>query len=198
MLRMAMQNNFTIDDIKKIRELTGVGLTDAKKALEESGSFEAALKAMRAKGLSKAAGREEKITQAGVIRSYVHDGRIGVLVEVSCETDFAAKNENFLNFVKDLCLQVAACKPTYLRLEDMNNDRHSEMNNHAESDLDAKELAEQHCLLSQNFIKDPKLTIQDLLQTQIAKLGENIIIVRFVRFELGYPKAELVIDKGRK
>ncbi len=167
-----MNNNFTIDDIKKIRELTGVGLTDAKKALQENSSFEKALQAMRKKGLAKVAQRSEKVARSGIIHSYIHDGRIGVLIEVNCETDFVAKNEDFLNFVRDLALQIAATNPFCLK----------------EGNPESKEARNQQAeqsLLGQSFIKNPELTVNDLLQSQIAKLGENIVIARFVRFELG-------------
>lgn len=163
-----MPGNFTIEDIRKIRQLTGAGLTDIKKSLQETGDFDEALKAMQVKGLSKAAQREERSTQAGIIQSYIHDQRIGVLVEVQCETDFVARSEEFISFVKDLALQVAASNPTSLKAEE--SDKMSQPDSY---------------LLSQEFIKDPKITINDLLQAQIAKLGENIVIARFVRFELG-------------
>ena len=167
-----MNNDFTIDDIKKIRELTGVGLTDVKKALQENSSFEEALQAMRKKGLAKVAQRSEKVARSGIIHSYIHDGRIGVLIEVNCETDFVAKNEDFLNFVRDLTLQIAATNP--LCLKEGNSESKETRNQQAEQSL-----------LGQSFIKNPESTVNDLLQSQIAKLGENIVIARFVRFELG-------------
>ncbi len=176
-----MNNDFTIEDIKKIRELTGVGLADAKKALQENPSFDAALKAMRAKGLAKGAQRSERVTRSGVIHSYIHDGRIGVLIEVNCETDFVAKNEDFLNFVNDLALQITATNPLYLALKDSELGKVSEQ-------------TDEEYLLNQRFFKNPEVSIHDLLQTLIAKLGENIVIARFVRFELGDLSTKLVLN----
>src|SRR5579864_2127088 len=110
----------SIDEIKRLRELTGVGMTDAKKALEASnGDFDIALKEMRKKGLTKAEKRGEREARAGLIGTYNHDGRIGVLVEVNCETDFVARNEIFTNLVKDLAMHIAASNPQYLSISDI-------------------------------------------------------------------------------
>ena len=147
----------SIDDIKRLRELTGVGITDAKQALiEAKGDFDRALKMMRKKGLTKAEKRSEREARAGVIGSYVHDGRIGVLVEVNCETDFVAKNQIFTDLVKDLCLQIAASEPENVVT-----------------------------LLEQPFIKSPEQTVSDLVKETAAKLGENIVVRRFSRLALG-------------
>ena len=147
----------SIDDIKQLRELTGVGITDAKQALiEAKGDFDRALKMMRKKGLTKAEKRSEREARAGVIGSYVHDGRIGVLVEVNCETDFVAKNQIFTDLVKDLCLQIAASEPENVVT-----------------------------LLEQPFIKSPEQTVSDLVKETAAKLGENIVVRRFSRLALG-------------
>lgn len=147
----------SIDDIKRLRELTGVGITDAKQALiEAKGDFDRALKMMRKKGLTKAEKRSEREARAGVIGSYVHDGRIGVLVEVNCETDFVAKNQIFTDLVKDLCLQIAASEPENVA-----------------------------ALLEQPFIKNPEQTVSDLVKETAAKLGENIVARRFSRLVLG-------------
>ena len=147
----------SIDEIKRLRSLTGVGITDAKKALQEAGGdFDKALSEMRKKGLTKAEKRGEREARAGLIGSYVHDGRIGVLVEVNCETDFVAKTDEFKDLVKDLCLHVAASDPK-----------------------DVKDL------LTQEFVKDPSITIDDYVKQHIAKLGENIVIRRFSRLALG-------------
>lgn len=146
-----------IKEIKRLRELTGVGITDAKKALEESkGDFEKALEAMRKKGLTKAEKRGEREARAGVIGTYNHDGRIGVLVEVNCETDFVARNEIFTNLVKDITMQIAASEP---------------------KDVDE--------LLDQPFVKNPDQSVGDLVKEHNAKLGENIVIRRFSRIALG-------------
>jgi translation elongation factor Ts len=148
--------DISIDDIRKLREMTGVGITDAKKALmEAAGDFDKALAAMREKGLTKAAKRSEREARSGLIGAYVHDGRIGVLVEVNCETDFVAKTDEFQQLVKDICLHVAA------------------------GGDDETELAEQP------FVKDPAITLGDYIKQHAAKLGENIVVRRFTRYVLG-------------
>ena len=147
----------SIDDVRRLRELTGVGITDAKAALVESkGDFDKALAAMRQKGLTKADKRFEREARAGLIGSYTHDGRIGVLVEVNCETDFVAKTDEFKELVKDLCLHIAASEPA-----------------------DVSEF------LGQPFVKDPAMTVGDYVKEHIAKLGENIVVRRFSRIALG-------------
>ena len=177
-----MGANFTVEDIKKLREMTGVGLTDAKQALERHGNFDAALESMKAKGLSKAAARSAKAATAGIVASYVHDRRIGVLIEVNCETEFVAKNEQFLDFVRDLSLQIAACDPVCIGPEDAPADGPGEPRD----------------LLGQAFVKDLKTTVGDLLRAKIAQLGENIVISRFARFELGNPEQRLVFGAGKE
>lgn len=146
-----------IAEVKRLKDLTGVGLTDAKKALEEAGGdFDKALAAMRAKGLTKAEKRSEREARAGLIGSYSHDGRIGVVVEVNCETDFVAKTDEFKALVKDLCLHIAASEPA-----------------------DTTEL------LKQPFVKDPAQTVGDYVKDHVARLGENIVVKRFSRLALG-------------
>jgi elongation factor Ts len=146
-----------INEIKRLRELTGVGITDAKQALvDANGDFDKALGEMRKKGLTKAEKRGEREARAGLIGSYVHDGRIGVLVEVNCETDFVAKTDEFKDLVKDLTLHIAASDP--------------------------QDVAE---LLEQEFVKDPSKTVGDLVKDANAKLGENIVVRRFSRLALG-------------
>lgn len=146
-----------IDDVKKLKELTGVGLTDAKKALEETnGDFDKALAAMRKKGLTKAAKRTEREARAGLIGTYNHDGRIGVNVEVNCETDFVARNDIFKDLVKDVAMHIAASEPA-----------------------DVKEL------LDQPFVKNPEQTVADYVKDHAARLGENVVVRRFNRIALG-------------
>ena len=146
-----------INEVKRLRKLTGVGITDAKAALVEAGGdFDKALAAMRKAGLTKADKRSEREARAGGIASYVHDGRIGVLVEVNCETDFVAKTDEFKELVKDLCLHIAASEP--------------------ETETE---------LLQQPFIKNPEITVADYVKEHIAKLGENIVVRRFARMALG-------------
>jgi len=146
-----------ISEIKRLRELTGVGITDAKKALVESGgNFDKAYAQMKEQGLAKAEARGDREAVAGLIGSYTHDGRIGVIAEVNCETDFVAKTDEFKELVKDLCLHIAASWP--------------------ENETE---------LLVQPFVKNPDQTVGDYVNEHIAKLGENIIVKRFARFELG-------------
>jgi elongation factor Ts len=146
-----------IAQVKRLKDLTGVGLTDAKKALEESGGdFDKALAAMREKGLTKAEKRGEREARAGLVGTYNHDGRIGVSVEVNCETDFVARNEIFTELVKDLSMHIAASEP---------------------ADIDE--------LLAQPFVKDPGQTVADLVKDHAARLGENIVVRRFSRLALG-------------
>lgn len=146
-----------IERIKRLKSLTGVGLTDAKKALEEAGGdFDKALAAMRKKGLTKAEKRGEREARAGVIGTYNHDGRIGVLVEVNCETDFVARNDLFAELVKDITMHIAASEPA--------------------------DVAE---LLEQPFVKNPDQTVADYVKDNAARLGENIVVRRFERLVLG-------------
>ncbi len=191
-----------LNEVKRLRELTGVGITDAKKALvEANGDFDVALKAMRKKGLTKAEKRGEREARAGVIGNYNHDNRIGVLVEINCETDFVARNELFTNLVKDISMHIAASAPEYVSSDDVkkaDKDKMlSEFKEKAKSDgkpadmLDKiatgmldKQLKER-CLLDQPFVKNPDITVGEYLKEHIAKLGENIVIRRFARMQLG-------------
>ena len=191
-----------IEDIKRLKNLTGVGLTDAKKALEENkGDFDKALEAMRKKGLTKAEKRGEREARAGVIGNYNHDGRIGVLVEINCETDFVARNEIFTDLVKDVAMHIAASAPEYVSIDDVPvEDRkkvEAEFTDNAKSegkpaDMVAKIVEGQvkkhfaeKCLLDQPFVKNPDQTVGDLVKEHNAKLGENIVVRRFSRMALG-------------
>lgn len=191
-----------IESIKRLKDLTGVGLTDAKKALEESdGDFDKALAAMRKKGLTKAEKRGEREARSGVIGTYNHDNRIGVLVEVNCETDFVARNEIFTNLVKDIAMHVAASDPQYLdeaavpttdknRLIKEFNEQAKQGNKPADVvdkivDGMLKKYLIEHCLLSQPFVKNPDQTVEDYVKEHAARLGENIVVRRFSRFALG-------------
>ncbi len=191
-----------IDTIKRLRELTGVGITDAKNALVESkGDFDKALEAMRKKGMTKAEKRGEREARSGVIGSYLHDGRIGVLVEVNCETDFVARNEKFTDLVKDLAMHIAASNPLFVSVEDVPADEYEKVKKEFTEKVTAegkpekmvpqivdgmlkKHFAEK-CLLDQPFIKNPDQTVGDLVKERIAILGENIIVRRFSRLALG-------------
>jgi len=194
--------DISIDTIKRLRELTGVGITDAKQALVEAkGDFDTALEAMRKKGMTKAEKRGEREARSGVIGSYVHDGRIGVLVEVNCETDFVARNENFTDLVKDICLHVAASAPQYVSVEDVPEDERTktaaefkekvvaEGKPADKADMIVEGMLKKHyaerCLLDQPFIKNPDQSVGDYVKEAIAKLGENIVVRRISRMQLG-------------
>lgn len=191
-----------IEQIKKLKELTGVGITDAKKALVDAGGdFDKAVEEMRKKGLAKAAKKSEREAKEGLVDSYLHGERIGVLVEVNCETDFVARTDDFKSFVHEVALHVAAANPTYLSSDEIPADEIAKekevyketLKNEGKPDniIDGivegkiKKYASEVCLLDQPFIKNPDQTVGELLQETIAKLGENMVIARFARFELG-------------
>lgn len=158
--------------IKELREQTGAGIMDSKRALEASGGDMAkAMQVLKEQGLARAAKKAERVARQGVVDAYIHaGGRIGALVEVNCETDFVARTDDFRRLVHDIAMQVAATNPKVVGNE---------------PDLDTSEIGEEDILLKQPFIKDPSLSIQDLVKNSIAKVGENVIIRRFARFELG-------------
>lgn len=193
----------TASDVKELRERTSAGMLDCKKALQEAeGDFEKAIEWLRAKGLSKAAKKAGRVAAEGLVTSYIHGaGRIGVLLEVNSETDFVARNEEFQTFVKDLAMHIAAAAPKYVSLEDIEE---SEREKEREVliakareegkkeemlgkivDGQLKKWASEICLLEQKFIKNPDLSIKDFLNEKISKIGENLVIRRFVRYELG-------------
>lgn len=192
----------SIDDIKKLKELTGVGLSDAKKALHESGGdFDKALAAMRKKGLTKAEKKGQREARAGLVDSYVHSGRIGVLVEVNCETDFVARTDDFKNLVHDIALQVSASSPEFITEQDVSAKLHDakmkEFSEKAQADGKPADMIEkiaggmvhkyfaEKILLEQPFVKNPDATVGDYVKSHIAKLGENIVIRQIRRIELG-------------
>lgn len=191
-----------ISEIKRLKDLTGVGLTDAKMALEESGGdFDKALAAMRKKGLTKAEKRGEREARAGLIGTYNHDGRIGVLVEVNCETDFVTRNDIFKDLVKDLAMHIAASNPQYVSINDVPNadidkvktelvDKAKSENKPSEMidkivDGQIKKYFSERCLLDQPFVKNPDQTVGEYVKEHNARLGENIIVRRFNRLALG-------------
>jgi elongation factor Ts len=192
----------SIDDIKKLKELTGVGLTDAKGALVEAdGNFDKALEAMRKKGLTRAEKKGDRETREGLVESYVHSGRIGVIVEVNCETDFVARLPEFKEFAHQMAMQIAAMAPKYSTLEDIPaEDYAAKKQEFLESDtLKSKpaEMAEkivegqlkkhfaEQVLSEQAFVLDDTMTVDARIKEQIAKSGENIRISQFKRIELG-------------
>ncbi len=199
--------------VKELRDMTGAGMMDAKKALVETdGNIDKAVDLLREKGLAAAAKKAGRIAAEGVVQSYIHaGGRIGVLVEVNCETDFVAKTDDFQNLARDIAMQIAAVNPTYLNREEVP----AEVIEHekqvlleqakveAEEDVKAgrkpkpeavlekmvagriEKFYKENCLLEQVFIKDGDKTVTDVINESIAKIGENINVRRFVRYALG-------------
>lgn len=192
----------TIDDIKKLKELTGIGLTDAKKALVEAdGDFDKALEALRKKGLTKAEKKGDRETREGLVESYVHSGRIGVIAEVNCETDFVARLPEFKEFAHQIAMQIAAMDPTYIAIEDIPADVYeakkqellasdslkNKPENMREQIVEGqlkKHFAEQ-VLTEQPFVLDDTKTVGQLIKEQVALRGENVRISQFKRIELG-------------
>lgn len=193
----------TVSMVKELREETGAGVLDCKKALEVSnGDFERAVEHLREKGLAAAAKRADREAKEGLIESYVHAGsRVGALLELNCETDFVARTEEFRQLAHDLAMQVVACRPQYLSKEDVLAETlEAERNKYRAQFVDSgkpdhiidriiegklQKFYEEFCLTEQPFIRDGDLTIQEVLTQAIAKLGENIVVRRFVRFALG-------------
>lgn len=169
-----------LESIKELREMTYASIMECKKALHEvDGDIRKAAELLRKRGLEIAKGKQGRVAKEGRIEAYVHLGnKIGVLLEVDCETDFVARNSDFCQFTKDVAMQIAACNPKYIKREDVPQDV-------IESEKDKELFFKDNCLLEQIFIKDPSLTINDCLGTLIAKIGENIVIRRFVRYKIG-------------
>ncbi len=189
--------------VKELREKTGVGMMDCKKALAESdGDMEKAVEFLRKKGLATAQKRAGRATSEGIVQSYIHmGGKIGVLVEVNCESDFVAKNEDFQAFAKNIAMHIAATNPVGIAPEDVPAavvEKEMEIYRGQAREMGKPEkmlekIAEgkmakffkDNCLLNQPYVRDPNLTIADLLNETIAKIGENISIRRFARFQIG-------------
>ena len=191
----------SIDDIKKLRAQTGAGMMDAKKALEQAeGNYDKAIENLRKAGMASAAKRSDRVASQGVIETYLHGGRIGVMVEINCETDFVARTDDFKTFAHDVAMHIAASAPEYLTPADVPAEVVAK-----EREIYAAEVAgkpaeimdkivegklekyySQVCLLNQGFVRDPDTTIEQLLTATIAKTGENMVIRRYVRFELGF------------
>jgi elongation factor Ts len=193
----------TADQVRELRERTGAGMMECKKALQEAGGdFEKAVDLLRKSGIAKAEKRSGRAAAEGVVESYIHPGnRVGVLIEVNCETDFVARTEEFMALVRDLTMQVAAAGADYVRREEVPAERLER-----ERDIHAAQLREQGkpeamvakivegkmnkffsevCLLEQPFIKDDKKTVGDLVAEASSKTGENVVVRRFARFRLG-------------
>lgn len=193
----------TASMVKELRESTGCGMMDCKKALQETaGDMEKAKDYLREKGLAAAAKKAGRIAAEGLVESYIHgNGRIGVLVEVNCETDFVAKTDEFKQFVRDIAMQIAASRPEYVSREEVPEEvierEKRILTAQAQNEGKPEKIIEKMvqgridkffkeiCLLEQPFIKDTDITVQQLVTEKIAKIGENISIRRFVRFELG-------------
>ncbi len=200
-----MMATISADTVKELREKTGAGMMECKKALaESSGDFEKAIDCLRQKGLATAAKKAGRSASEGLVSSYIHLDKIGVLLEVNCETDFVAKTDDFKGLVKDMALHIAAANPSYLSREDVPQDvieREKDIYR-AQAANKPPQIVEKivegkldkffgdMCLLEQVFVKDPeqKLKIKDLVAEKVAKVGENIVLRRFARFQLGENK----------
>lgn len=189
--------------VKELRMKTGAGILDCQKALQDTNNdIEKAIDLLRQKGLAAAQKKAGRETKEGLVSAYIHSGnKIGVLLEVNCETDFVARNEEFQAFVKDIALQIAASHPLFIKREDIPSDlieREKKVYLGQVQESGKPEAAwgkiihgklekffQEQCLLEQAYIKDPSVTIQDLISQKIAKLGENISVSRFTRYQLG-------------
>ncbi|MBD0380326.1 translation elongation factor Ts [Paenibacillus sedimenti] len=193
----------TAAQVKELREKTGAGMLDCKKALEEAnGDLTKAAELLREKGLSAAANKAGRIATEGAVESYIHaGGKVGVLVEINCETDFVGKTDQFKAFCRDIAMHIAAASPAYVRREEVPTEalekekeilRNQALNEGKPEKIVDKMVEgrigkyyEEYCLMEQPFVKDPDKTIEQLLNEKIATIGENISIRRFVRFALG-------------
>lgn len=191
--------------VKQLREKTNAGMMDCKRALTESGGdLEKAETALRTKGIASAGKKASRATKEGIVASYIHlQGKVGVLVEVNCETDFVAKNENFREFVKDITLHIAAAHPLYVSREEVPEKLIATERGIYEGQVEGKpanviskivegkldKFYSTVCLMEQGFIKNPDQTIKELVATKILSLGENIVIRRFTRYLVGEPLA---------
>lgn len=162
----------TTDDIRKLRDETGAGVMECKRALEQAGGdFEQARKILRAQGAAIAEKKANRVAVQGLVEAYVHGGgRIGVLVEVNCETDFVARSDDFKQLARDIAMQIAAMNPRYIGTEEQ---------------MDGVEDEAQEVLLKQPFIRDPSITVQDRINDTVGRVRERIVVRRFARFELG-------------
>jgi elongation factor Ts len=189
--------------VKKLREKTGVGLMDCKEALKQAaGDMEKAIEYLREKGLAKLQKRMGKVASEGVIASYIHTGgKVGTMVEVNCETDFVANTKEFQEFAKDIAMQVTASNPLYVKREDVPEDaKEKEKNIYRKQAIESgkpekiidkiaegkmEKFYQEVCLIEQPFIKNQDITVKELLEELIVKMGEKILVNRFVRFQLG-------------
>jgi elongation factor Ts len=195
--------DISAENVKKLREKTGAGIMDCKAALNEAkGDFEEAIIVLRKKGISTAAKKADRVAKEGLVGSYIHsNGKIGVLVEINCETDFVARTEDFKEMVKNIAMHIAAADPKFVRREQVTDDilkqereiylaqakAAGKPDNIAEKIVDGKmdKYYSDTCLLEQSYVKNPDITIKDYVTNVIAKVGENITINRFSRFRIG-------------
>jgi elongation factor Ts len=195
-----------IESIKRLRSLTGVGITDAKKALvEANGDFDKALEAMRKKGMTKAEKRGEREARAGIVTTYNHDGRIGVVLELNCETDFVARTDEFAELAKDIAMHIAAVSPQYVSSEQIPEEDRAQktdefvdkVKSEGKPDNMVDQIVEgmlkkyfaELCLMDQPYVKNPDQTVGDYVKEGIARLGENIVIRRYSRLAVGEVEA---------
>ena len=201
--------NISAQQVKELREKTSAPMMDCRKALEEAkGNIEEAIVVLRKKGIATAAKKATRVTSEGAVTSYIHaGGKIGVLLEVNCESDFVARNEHFQEMVKDIAMHIAATDPRFIRKEDVTPEAYEK-----EKDIYRAQAAatgkpapvvekivegkmskfyEEVCLLNQPFVKDPAITIEQLIATTVGKLGENIAVRRFARFKIGEASATI-------
>lgn len=191
----------TAQMVKELREKTGAGMMECKKALETSGGdFNKAIEILRQKGLATAQKKASREAREGIITSYIHMDKIGVMLELNCETDFVARNEEFRQLAKDIAMQIAASNPQYIQREDIPQEviekekeiyksqiKGNKPPQVVEKIIEGKleKFFEEMCLLDQPFIKEPEKKIKDLITEKVAKFGENIMVRRFVRFQVG-------------
>ncbi len=192
----------TAEQVKELRDRTNAGIMDCKKVLVETdGNIEKAIELLRERGIAKAAKKAGRIAAEGLVEAYIHNGKYGALVEVNSETDFVANNEDFKNFVKDVAMHIAAVGPKYVRREEVpasvveaeRETLKAQALNEGKPEAVVEKMVEgrlnkffeEICLLDQKFVKDPDITVGELLTNLIAKIGENIVIRRFARFERG-------------
>jgi elongation factor Ts len=170
----------SIELIKELREMTSSSVAHCKKALEEAqGDIKKAAVFLRKQGLEIAAKKQSRLAKEGRIEAYIHHGnKIGVLLEINCESDFVARNEDFAQFARDLAMQIAATSPLYLKKDDVPKEV-------LENEKNREDFYKNNCLLEQSFVKDPSITVNDYLGSIVAKLGENILIRRFMRYKIG-------------
>jgi elongation factor Ts len=170
----------SVDSIKELRHMTSASLAHCKKALEDTkGDIKKAAELLRKRGLEIVAKKGGRVTKEGRVEAYVHLGnKVGVLLEVNCESDFVARNNDFAQFTKDLCMQIVALSPAYIKKEDVPDEALKEEKN-------KEDFYKANCLMEQAFVKDPSIQIKDYLGSIVAKIGENVVIRRFMRYKVG-------------